>query len=837
MRLNTKSYIALGLSFLVVSAVLAAIFLGLVPDRIGAIRDGRTKLAEALAATATTMAAKGDLRQLESTLQLVVKRNPDLLSAAMRRADGSLVVTVGDHDRHWVPRSEDISTDIQLQVPIFAGSSKWGQLELRYRPLLAQGFSIVIWNPWFALLAFMLVVCLASFYFYLGKVLRHLDPSQAVPGRVRAALDTLAEGLLVIDRKQNIVLANHAFAAFLGKTPEELIGHNAASLDWRETDDQPLSKDQLPWLVTLRDASVQQDRMLNLRNIQSRQRNFIVNCSPVLAGGGKANGVFISLNDVTQLEQNKVELHRAKDAAEAANRAKSEFLANMSHEIRTPMNAILGFTELLKRGYSRSERDTAKFLNTIHSSGTHLLELINDILDLSKVEAGQMEMERIPCAPHQIVREVVTVLTSVAQRKGIALEFQVRSAVPATIQSDPRRLRQIVTNLVGNAIKFTEKGGVRVALHLKTGNVPPLLTIDVSDSGIGIPVDKLDSIFDPFVQADTSVTRRFGGTGLGLSISRRFARALGGNIVASSEPGKGSTFAVTIDCGPLDGVRMLEPAEVLPAEEDVRTHDGVQWKFPRARVLVVDDGPENRDLVTLVLEEYGLQVEQAENGKTGLDLALQGRFDVVLIDIQMPVMDGNTATRLMRERGLKLPIYALTANAMKGFEEEIVAAGFTGYLTKPLDIDKLVATLAETLGGERAVEQPRQDVPAARVSVAAPPASAPEPPLVSRLADKPRLLPAIQKFTVRLGQQLDAMEQAWKARNLTELAALAHWLKGAAGTVGYDAFTEPSTELEQLVKSGSESGIDAALGRLRRLQHRIVVPEVAASAPESAAGR
>jgi CheY-like chemotaxis protein len=198
-------------------------------------------------------------------------------------------------------------------------------------------------------------------------------------------------------------------------------------------------------------------------------------------------------------------------------------------------------------------------------------------------------------------------------------------------------------------------------------------------------------------------------------------------------------------------------------------------------------------------------------------------------------MDGSTATRLMRERGLKLPIYALTANAMKGFEEEIATAGFTGYLTKPLDIDQLVATLAETLGGEQATEAPVQDPPAVRGPAAAPAISATEPPLVSRLADKPRLLPAIQKFTARLGEQLDAMEQAWQTRNFTELAALAHWLKGAAGTVGYDAFTEPSIALEQLVKAGAESEIGAALEQLRRLQHRIVVPEAVLSPPQSSA--
>ncbi|MGQ0751353.1 MAG: ATP-binding protein [Betaproteobacteria bacterium] len=827
--LNTKTYIALGLSFLVASLVLAAIFLGLVPDRIGAIREGRATLAESLAATATTLAAGGDLRQLESTLRLVVKRNPDMLSAGMRRADGRLVVAAGDHERHWVRASNEASTDTQLQVPIYAGTARWGQLELRYQPLFAQGAAVVIRNPWFALIAFMLLGCFVTFYFYLGKVLRHLDPSQAVPGRVRAALDTLAEGLLVIDRKQNIVLANHAFAGFLGKAPEELIGHNAAGLDWLEANDEPLSKDQLPWLVTLRDGSVQQDRLLNLRNARTQQRNFIVNCSPVLGGTGRANGVFISLNDVTQLEQNKIELHKAKDAAEAANRAKSEFLANMSHEIRTPMNAILGFTELLRRGYNRDPRDAEKFLNTIHTSGRHLLELINDILDLSKIEAGQMEMERIPCAPHRIVNEVLTVLTARAKEKGIVLRARADGPVPATILSDPGRVRQIVTNLVGNAIKFTERGQIDVVMR----HGPAMFGIDVIDTGIGIPADKLESIFDPFVQADTSVTRRFGGTGLGLSISRRFARALGGDIVARSIPGKGSTFAVTLESGAPEGVQTLQPHEVLASDDGrLAPEQKAAWQFPQARVLVVDDGAENRELVRLVLGECGLEVHEAENGEVALQKALQGGFDVVLMDIQMPVMDGYTATGNIRARGSRVPIYALTANAMKGFEAEILAAGFTGYLTKPIDIDLLVGTLAQLLGGVR-VERAASATVAAVPMATGPADSGAEPPLVSRLADKPRLVPAIRKFTARLGEQLDAMDRAWNARDYAELAALAHWLKGAGGTVGYDAFTEPAIDLEQLAKSGTADGIEATLSRVRGLQRRIATPDVVAGAPES----
>ena len=834
--LNTRTYIAAGLAFLVVSLMLAAAFFGLIPDRVGAVRDGRTVLSESVAAAGTALATQGDPALLKSTLHLIVQRNPDVLSMGMRRADGQLLVTEGDHRTLWVAEAGNVSSDTQTVVPIMAGDARWGQLEIRYRPLVGTGVFAILNHPLFKLLAFVFAVCAVSFYFYLGKVLRQLDPSQAVPGRVRAALDTLAEGLLIVDRKQNIVLANHSFAGFLGKTPEELTGQNAARLDWHDADNQPVSKDQLPWLATLRDAGVQQDCLLNLPNTQGKMRNFVVSCSPVLASGGKANGVFISLNDVTQIEHGKVELRKAMNEAEAANRAKSEFLANMSHEIRTPMNAILGFTELLRRGYGKNEKESGKFLDTIHSSGKHLLELINDILDLSKIEAGQMEMETIPCAPHEIVREVVTVMTAVARQKGIALDFEAATPLPASIASDPKRLRQIVTNLLGNAIKFTEKGAVKVVAYLKTVEGRKLYAIDVKDSGIGIPGDKLESIFEAFVQADASVTRRFGGTGLGLSISRRFARALGGDIVASSVPGKGSTFAVTVECGAMAGIRMLSPAEVLAAVADTHAAGTTRWVFPKARILVVDDGPENRELVALVLSECGLIVEQAENGQSGLQKALAGGFDVVLMDIQMPVMDGDTATRKMREQGLTLPVFALTANAMKGFEEELKAAGFTGHLTKPLDIDKLVEVLAETLGGRRVQDAPAQAAGAAAVTVEPSPAVA-EPPLISRLAGNPRLLPAVQKFSARLDGQLDAMDTAWRARDLTELAALAHWLKGAAGTVGYDAFTEPAVELEQVVKAGAEERIAGQLQLLRGLQRRIVVPDAATQPSVTRAGR
>jgi PAS domain S-box-containing protein len=852
--LNTRTYLAMGLSFLVASILLAAAFFGLMPDRAGAVREGRAALGELAAANATAAATRGEVAQVEAMLKFIAQRNPEVLSAAVRRAGGEAIASFGDH-AHWRPLAGDQSTDQQLQVPIFAGRERWGQLELRFKPIAMPSLFGLMEMPWLYLLAFMFFACFGSFYFYLGRMLRHLDPSQAVPARVRSALDTLAEGLLVIDKKQNVVLANQAFARLLGAAPEDVVGRQTGELGWIGADGEPLGDGDFPWLAAMREGTVQYDNKLHLRDASGKQRTFKANCSPVMGGNGKPGGVLISLDDVTLLEENQVELRKAKEEAETANKSKSEFLANMSHEIRTPMNAILGFTEVLKRGYGKSEIESRRHLETIHSSGKHLLELINDILDLSKVEAGRMEVERIDCEPHKIIREVVKVLGVRAREKGIGLEFSADGPVPAVIQSDPARLRQIVTNLVGNAIKFTERGAVRIVMR-SGGGAAPKYEIDVIDSGIGIPQDKVESIFEAFVQADASVTRKFGGTGLGLAISRRFARALGGDIVARSEPGVGSTFAVTLDAGPLGGVRMLQPAEASKVEEDLADDAHGHWQFPPARILVVDDGAENRELVVLVLSENGLTVEEAENGQVACDKVALNRYDAILMDMSMPVMDGYTATRTLRSRGVKTPIIALTAHAMKGFEQEILAAGCTGYVTKPIEIDVLLGALAEKLGGKRVpgprsapvpaaapASAPRQATPqptAPRPAVS-PPAQAsaaagsvaPGPagrkvdgsPVVSSYANQPRMWPILGRFAARLQEQLLAMDRAYAADNFPELAGLAHWLKGAGGTVGYHAFTEPARTLETCAKGGDGQGAGTALRELRHLADRLVVPE------------
>jgi PAS domain S-box-containing protein len=822
---NTKTYVAFGMSMIVGSLVLGAAFIGLIPDRDGAVRDGRAALAEAVAAGATALLTAGDLPGLEATIGLVAQRNPDVMSIGLRGSDGRLAVAVGDHASNWVDDGGELSTDSQLRVSIWAGEKRWGRLEMRYRSQTAEGWMGFLDRAWVKLALALAGCAFVVFYFYLGRVLRQLDPSAAVPGRVRAALDTLAEGLLIIDRRQNIVLANSAFAATVGVAPDKLVGRRAHELSWLAPDGTTIDRDRLPWLPALREGSLQQNTLIHLAGADGVKRTFLVNCAPVHVGN-KVGGVLISLDDVTQLEENKVELARAKDDAEAANRAKSDFLANMSHEIRTPMNAILGFADLLRRGYHRSEADLTKHLNTIHSSGRHLLELINDVLDLSKVESGRLDVERVRCAPYRIIHDVVQVLEVKAAEKDIALKFECDGAVPDSVETDPSRLRQMVTNLVGNAIKFTSSGGVKVTMRLVGDDREERLEIDIADTGIGIAADKLEAIFDPFVQAEASTTRRFGGTGLGLAISRRFARALGGDVTARSDLGKGSVFTITLGAGPLDGVALLSPEQVAARLCEAAPAQVGSWEFPPARVLVVDDGEENRELVRLVLEEVGLEVVTAENGRVAIDRVEQAAFQIILMDMQMPVMDGFAAARALRQQGVLIPIIALTAHAMKGFETAVLDAGCTAYLTKPIDIDVMLRVLADFLGGQRIEDRESQCSPSApsdrRQPVEA--VQRTQPPIVSRLAEHPRLRAVVRRFALQLGQRMDAIESAWRVRNYDELAALAHWLKGAGGTVGFDDFTEPARALEEFAKTRREEQVEEIVRVLRGLAARIVVP-------------
>jgi len=815
---DTRTYISLGLASIVSTALLAASFLGLIPDRLEAVRAGRLALAESVAASSAAFLGSSDPGRLEDVLRFIQKRNPDLHSIGLRTREGRLAVAIGEHARNWIPLDGGHTSDAQVQVTLYAADRPWGQLEMRFEPTAPQGILGILQTPLVLLLAFAGLLCVPSFYVYLSRVLRHLDPSRAIPGRVRSALDSLTEGLLVIDQQQHIVLANEAFTRLLGKSNERLMGRPVGEIAWLQESGAALAG-RPPWSLALETAAVQRNLNLKLEDTEGRLRSFVVNCSPVLASGGKASGVLISLEDITLLEQSRVELRCAKEEAEAANRAKSEFLANMSHEIRTPMNAILGFTELLKRGFGKSERESSRYLDTIHQSGKHLLGLINDILDLSKVEAGQLQVEKIACAPHQVVQAALQELGLKAQEKGISLSLRLQTPVPERVQSDPARLRQVVLNLLSNAVKFTDRGSVEVVLACNGTTY----TLEVNDTGIGMDPAKVETMFDPFTQAEASITRRYGGTGLGLAISRRLARALGGELTGSSQPGVGTSMLFTFATGPLEGVRSIDAAQLATlgaAAPQQRT----RWRIPPARVLVVDDGPENRELLSLVLTEQGLWVDEADNGQLALDKLAAGSYDLVLMDMQMPVLDGYAATRELRRRGLRIPVVALTAHAMKGYEEEVLQAGCSAYLTKPVDIDILLQQVALSLGGS-AEEAPAEAASSVFIDLSE--EAAEDGPIRSRFADNAKLVPIVRKFAARLQQQLELTRSAFDAGDLPEVERLAHWLAGAAGTVGYDAFTEPAREMEAAAKALDAETTAGVLQRIARMAAQLEVPELA----------
>jgi CheY-like chemotaxis protein/HPt (histidine-containing phosphotransfer) domain-containing protein len=348
--------------------------------------------------------------------------------------------------------------------------------------------------------------------------------------------------------------------------------------------------------------------------------------------------------------------------------------------------------------------------------------------------------------------------------------------------------------------------------------------VEVNDTGIGMEPDKVEAMFDPFAQADASIHRRFGGTGLGLAISRRLARALGGELAGSSQPGVGTSMMFTFAAGPLEGVRMLDAARLGDPGGYAGVPARTRWRIPAARVLVVDDGAENRELLSLVLAQQGLWVEEAENGQQALERLDGGNFDLVLMDMQMPVLDGYAATRELRRRGSQVPVVALTAHAMKGYEEEVLRAGCTAYLTKPVDLDALLQQVARLLGG---VAEEAPAGAAAPVFVDRHEESAMHAPIRSRFADQPRLVPIVRKFAGRLREQLACAREAADRGDLEEVARLAHWLAGAAGTVGYDAFTTPARELESAAKGEDGKLSEALLQRIAHMAERLEVPEVA----------
>jgi signal transduction histidine kinase/DNA-binding NarL/FixJ family response regulator len=480
-------------------------------------------------------------------------------------------------------------------------------------------------------------------------------------------------------------------------------------------------------------------------------------------------------------------LTEALENAHVASRSKSEFLSNMSHEIRTPLSAVVGYADLLA-GAGQSHADRAAWTRDLRRNSNHLLSLVNDILDLSKIEAGKMEIRRESTSPFDILMHVLSMMEAVAAEKLLDLSVRFDGLIPREIQSDPIRIRQILINLVGNALKFTDRGEIVVSVSCKIDDLldTTQLRIVVEDTGIGITPEQIENIFSPFTQVATSEDRRAGGSGLGLDISSRMARMLNGDLSVESNLGRGSQFTLTLDVGRSSDIDWVDAAELedleaTPLEETGETDSLLKG----ASLLIVEDGEHNRRILEYLLEEAGATVYSATDGLGGVAAVQAAReqnndFDVILMDIQMPRMNGIEATEQLRSMGVETPIIALTAYALARDQENCLAAGCTDYVAKPFvasDLKRIIAKHLPTRLSKAPTQEPI------------------DPVLVSNLTDNEKFLPLLKIYLDGVPVMIDDIEQSVEAADREQVGRLIHQLKGSAGRYGFPSVSIAANEV------------------------------------------
>lgn len=633
---------------------------------------------------------------------------------------------------------------------------------------------------------------------------------QATSSTLQATFESVAEGIVVLDTAGELLNYNSRFIAIIGGGVVTEITHRRGQLRilrhlFRQT---PKPQHALRQWRRLTTAEEEQTThvfgFLDGRAIQCRGRPLMMN--------GQVEGRVLSVVDITERIVHERELAHARDAATASAKAKSDFLAMMSHEIRTPLTGILGMTELVLD--AKIDARQREYLEMVLGSAKGLLTVINDVLDFSRIEAGRLLIEAIPFDLPATLREAAHPLKFQAAERGNHLALDIAVGDLPLLRGDPARIRQIVINLLGNAIKFTENGQITLAARGQTDTTTnsARLRLSVHDTGIGIAKEKLDLIFDAFTQSDVSISRRFGGTGLGLAISSQLVKAMAGTIRVESVLGKGSAFHIEL-------VLPLAPADaaVMPTMGD----DPATMIGPRGmNVLLVEDTRVNQVLIGALLKAAGHRVTLTNNGEEAVQAASLAPFDLVLMDIQMPIMDGFAATKILRESGLQTPIVALTAHATEGFREECLAKGMNGYLSKPID-RKAFQQMVKTYASNKALvvddALPTEQVPlvvAQTVSVSSVQhfniAAA-----LDRLDGDTDLFATLIEGTIEQARHdIGELRGAVDARQSDAVRKIAHRLKGSLGAIGAEQAQETARLLELAGKEQRSGEFASLLGRL-----------------------
>lgn len=504
-----------------------------------------------------------------------------------------------------------------------------------------------------------------------------------------------------------------------------------------------------------------------------------------------------------KLEEQAHELEEARDRALQANNAKSSFLANISHEIRTPLTAVIGFSESVL-GSDQSKEERLEALHTIHTSSKHVLNIINEILDLSKIEAEKLVIEKVVVSPLQVLQEVAQLMRMQATEKSLLFDINYKMPVPTTIITDPTRLKQILLNLFSNAIKFTAKGHVNINISCEPEN--RLMVFEVVDTGIGLTSEQSEKIFDAFTQADASTARKFGGTGLGLTLSRELSHMLDGSLTVTSEPDVGSCFRIEIGTGPLDGIRMIERIEDIPKESGMAPVPIPQMSLS-GRVLLAEDSEPNQRLLGMYIRKMGAEATVVENGEEAIREATSSHYDLVLMDMQMPVMNGIDATKKLRHLNYTQPIVALTANTSKDDMDRCFDAGCDDFLTKPINRKRFT----EVLTGYLHPAESKQDMM----------------PVVSQLLEEsPDLADIIEKFISGLPGMIEAIRQAANDSDWDNLKVQIHQLKGVGGGYGYPELSKLAAKTEFQVLNRNKGELDELLTVIEEYCGRICASRV-----------